>query len=87
MAKSTATSFAITPYQAAINPSRSVGFKIWEKALSAPDDWVCLAVTVRTHVLIFNALRNLVDPHTLVLFKVPTNGNGSAFVNPRRTAG
>ena len=59
-----------------MDPSGSVGFKIWEKASTAPDGWVRLAATVGNRVPIINAVRDLVERHNLVLFKVPRTAMG-----------
>jgi len=78
----------LTPFQGFnIDPSSREGLSLWREATKPPPGWKFPTVDTEHRSVYFNAVSTWAERYNLVLFKLPTSGNGQIAPIPRKLAG
>ena len=78
----------LTPFQGwNIDPSTKEGLAMWEKAVRPPPGWKFPSVNPDNRSAYFEALRTWAERRNIVLFKLPTSGDGEISPVPRQIMG
>ena len=77
----------LAPFQGDFESSSKEGLYHWGSATKVPQGWKCLTLAAENRILYTDAIRNFADCFNIIIFCVPTTGDGSIAATPRTVAG
>ena len=73
----------LTPFQTNIDPTSKEGILQWQHATKPPHGWKPLAVSVENRTFFTDALKDFAMKFSIILFKIPMQGDGTIHPNVR----
>ena len=70
------TSTHLTPFQGDFEPSSKEGLYHWGSATKVPQGWKFPTLAAENRVLYTDAIRDFADRFNIIIFRVPTTGDG-----------
>jgi len=76
----------LTPFQGNFEPSSKEGLYHWGPATKVSQGWKFPTLAAENRVLYTDAIRDFADRFNIIIFRVPTTGDGSIAATPRTVA-